>query len=175
MKKYFFPLLAMMAMPLVFTACSDDDDNAPRLPQMIETGEIPAKNIFIFVDGKYIAHGSGLKTQIEGTFNPETMTQNTVKFSCASLFCTTLGVNEIITYTPSFDLNLRKENDDVLMAGEYSDTHYKYNVTGEIKLNGEGENEWFVGVARAHLFLPTHRSPARLTRLSSIRTTSIQR
>lgn len=148
MKKILFPLLAMMAIPLVFTACSDDDDNAPRLPQMIETGEIPAKNIFIFVDGKYIAHGSGLTTQIEGTFNPETMTQNTLKFSCSSLFCTTLGVNEITTYTPSFDLNLRKENDDVLMAGEYSDTHYKYNVTGEIKLNGQGENEWFIRVAR---------------------------
>jgi len=59
MKKYIFPLLALLAMPLVFTACSDDDDNAPHLPQPIETGEIPAKNVFIFVDGKYIAHGSG--------------------------------------------------------------------------------------------------------------------
>lgn len=148
MKKYIFPLLALLAMPLVFTACSDDDDNAPRLPQPIETGEIPAKNVFIFVDGKYIAHGSGEKTQIEGKFNPATLTQNTVKFSCSSLFLTDLGSNGLFTSVPVFDLNLRKDNNEILMAGEYSDSHYKYNVTGEIKLNGRGENEWFIRVNR---------------------------
>ena len=52
MKKFLFPLLALLAMPVVLTACSDDDDKTPTVN--ITTGQIPSKNVFVTIDRKSV-------------------------------------------------------------------------------------------------------------------------
>lgn len=89
MKKYLSILIAALAVFPLLTACSDDDDKKSVEIAPIETGDIPAKNIRLFVDGKFFPISPDVTTHIEGTFNTPVQYSGTLKLKTSAIFFTT--------------------------------------------------------------------------------------
>lgn len=140
MKKYIFPLLALLAMPLVFTACSDDDDD--KTPAVtITTGEIPSKNVFVTIDGKYIGTADGV-TEITGTVDPSATEQH-LQLKCPSMFLVEPTGNNtppLEKTVPVFDITVRTQNGQTTLSGESSVG--SITVAGDVTVNHAGENDW---------------------------------
>lgn len=142
MKKYLLPLIALMAMPLVFTSCSDDDDKAPAVT--IKTGEIPSKNVFVTIDGKFIGPAAGA-TEITGNVNPSATEQH-LQLKCPSMFIINTGSlttdGPLVKSVPVFDVTVTTLNGKTTLNGNFSGEGYEIDVTGEVTVNYAGENDW---------------------------------
>lgn len=146
MKKFLFPLLALLAMPVVLTACSDDDDNNTKSVAPIESGAIPGKNVFVFIDDKYTAHPADMTASVEGSFNPATQTSASLTLRTSSIFYILMGDGGLISVSPTIPINITKKDGEVTFSGSVSEGSHTFDVTGEVKANYAGENDWIIRV-----------------------------
>ena len=139
MNKFLLPLLTLMAMPVVLTACSDDDDKTPTVN--ITTGQIPSKNVFVTIDGKYIGSADGV-TEITGNIDPASTEQH-LQLKCPSMFILTGGTDvPWVKLVPTFNVTVTTLNGQTTLNGSYADSGYEIDVTGEVTVNYAGENDW---------------------------------
>lgn len=149
MKKYLHLMIATLVALPVFTSCSDDDDTRRAQPVAITTGDIAAKNIFLFVDGKYSPHDLDVKSTVTGSFNPASDTQGTLQLQTSAIFCLTQDDNGFLAQSvPTIDLTVKKGDNNLTLAGDFTDHGYSYTVTGEIVGNHAGENDWILKIER---------------------------
>lgn len=146
MKKYILPLLALLAMPVVLTACSDDDDNNTKSVAPIESGAIPAKNVFVFIDDKYTAHPAEMTASVEGSFNPATQTSASLTLRTSAIFYVLGGEGGLSSNSPAIPINITKKDGEVTFSGSVSEGGHTLDVTGEVKANYAGENDWIIRV-----------------------------
>lgn len=143
MKKYLLPLIALMAMPIVFTACSDDDDKTQSVK--ITTGEIPSKNVFVTIDGSYVGRPDGATelTLAAGAADPSGTEQH-LQLKCPSMFILTPGTDDtpLTKSVPTFDVTATTANGKTTLSGNYSGSGYEIALTGEVSVNHAGENDW---------------------------------
>ncbi len=140
MKKYFLPLLALLAMPVVLTACSDDDDKTPTVN--ITTGQIPSKNVFVTIDGTYVGTADGV-TELTGSVDP-TATEHHLQLKCPSMFIVTPGTDgtPLAKSVPTFDVTVTTRNGQTTLSGNYSGQGYEITLTGGVTVNYASENDW---------------------------------
>ena len=140
MKKYFLPLLALIAMPVVLTACSDDDDKTPTVS--ITTGQIPSKNVFVTIDGSYLGTADGV-TEITGNVDPSATEQH-LQLKCPSMFIVTPGTDgtPLAKSVPTFDVTVTTRDGQTTLSGNYSGEGYEIDLTGDVTVNYAGENDW---------------------------------
>lgn len=149
MKKYLLLLIAAVVSMPVFTACSDDDDTNRAQPVAITSGEIAAKNIFLFVDGKYSPHSGDITSSVSGSFNPATDTQGTLQLQTSAIFCLTESTDGFLSVSvPTIDLTVKKGDNNLTLAGDFTDHGYSYTVSGEIVGNHTNENDWILKIER---------------------------
>lgn len=146
MKKYILPLLALLAMPVVLTACSDDDDNNTKSVAPIESGAIPAKNVFVFIDDKYTAHPAEMTASVEGSFNPATQTSASLTLRTSAIFYVRGGEGGLSSNSPAIPINITKKDGEVTFSGSVIEGGHTFDVTGEVKANYAGENDWIIRV-----------------------------
>lgn len=156
MKKFLFPLLALLAMPVVLTACSDDDDKTPTVN--ITTGQIPSKNVFVTIDGTYVGTADGV-TEITGTVDPAATEQH-LQLKCPSMFVlanTGNNIPPLVKNVPTFDITVKTLNGKTTLTGEANGG--TITVTGDVTVNYAGENDWRLFFEHKY---PTS-SPCKLT------------
>lgn len=148
MKKYLLMMIAAVATMPVFTACSDDDVKRAQ-PVAITSGDIPAKNIFLFVDGKYSPHNLEIKSSVNGSFNPATDSQGTLQLQTSAIFCLNENAEGFLAHSvPTIDLTVKKGDNNLTLAGDFTDKGYSYTVSGEIVGNHANENDWILKIER---------------------------
>lgn len=139
MKKFLLPLVALMAMSIVFTACNDDDDKTSTVN--ITTGQIPSKNVFVTIDGKYTGPANGV-TEITGNVDPSANEQH-LQLKCPSMFILIGGTDAPwVKSVPTFNITVSTINGQTTLHGSYADYGYEIDVTGEVTVNYAGENDW---------------------------------
>lgn len=142
MKKHLSILIAALAVFPLLTACSDDDDKAPAIT--IATGEIPAKNVFVTIDGTYIGTPGDGVTELTGTLDPSATEQH-LQLSCPSMFIIDINPGYITPFekiVPVFDITVKNSDGKTTLSGEYKDKGYEISLSGDITRNHKGENDW---------------------------------
>lgn len=164
MKKYLLMLATLLAAMTAFTSCSDDDNNAPASPVAITDGEIPAKNFFLFVDGKYVATSLDTKTTISGTSSRGIENGGTLQLKSTAIYALAMDANgEFDKISPVIDLTVNKENGNYVLSGETTANGYTYTVTGEVTGNHAGENDYIIKVNRTKLSRTRQRTGRKNT------------
>lgn len=149
MKKYLSILIAMLAALPLLTACSDDDDKPTATLAPIETGDIPAQNIRLFLDGKYFPINLDATTHIEGNFNPATQYSGTLTLNTSAIFYITQDYNGYLnSYSPDFKIDMKKVDDELTFSGEAWTNIGKFTMTGEIYATESDGNIWIIRVER---------------------------
>ena len=156
MKKFLFPLLALLAMPVVLTACSDDDDKTPTVN--ITTGQIPSKNVFVTIDGTYVGTADGV-TEITGNVN-SSATEQHLQLKCPSMFIVYSGTDVPLEKSvPTFDVTVTTANGKTTLSGNYTGQLYEIDVTGEVTVNYAGENDWKLNFEQKKTFFGSVDNP----------------
>lgn len=143
MKKFNYLLTVMlMAASPIFVGCSDDND-APQLPT-IQQGEIPAKNLFVTIDGTFIYNREGT-AQISGTVDPNATEQH-LQLTYPPMFIlypkNAPNDESLFEEIPVFDVTVKQESGKSLVAGRYEGNGYVINLSGELSVNYRGETDW---------------------------------
>jgi len=150
-KTSFHLLFALLtAITPLLTACSDDD--APTMPE-IKTGEIPAENLYVTIDGTFI-YGREGKAELSGTIDP-TVAEQHLQLVCEPMFITYRSRNGIQTESPVFDVVIKQENGATTIAGRYEGNGHVINLTGEVSVNYKGESDWRLDFVQEETYIGT--------------------
>ena len=142
MKKYLSILIGVLAAFPLLTACSDDDGKIPAIT--ITTGEIPAKNVFVTIDGTYIGTPGDGVTELTGTLDPSATEQH-LQLSCPSMYNVIPSYNDEYPFDkiiPVFDITISMNGGKYIISGKYSGKGYDIALTGDLSTNYNGETDW---------------------------------